>query len=118
MASARLAGVAMVATLLSAGSAHLALAQTDENAEQGGDQQQMQDNMPGMMGGRQHGMMGRMAMRGQMMKIMFAIADTNGDGALSFDEVMAVHKRIFDAIDANKDGKVTLEEMQMFLQGP
>ena len=56
-------------------------------------------------------------MRGHMMKIMFAIADTNGDGALSFDEVTAIHKRIFDLIDANKDGKVTPEEIQAFMQG-
>ena len=71
---------------------------------------------PGMMG---HGMMGGMPMmgpRGHMMKVMFAVIDTNGDGALSFDEVIAVHKRIFDRIDANKDGKVTLEEMQTFMR--
>jgi Ca2+-binding EF-hand superfamily protein len=53
-------------------------------------------------------------MRGQMMKIMFAVADTDGDGALSFEEVTAIHKRIFDSVDANKDGKVTPEEMQVF----
>ena len=29
-------------------------------------------------------------------------------------EVMAIHKRIFNAIDANKDGKVTLEELEAF----
>ena len=59
---------------------------------------------PGMMG---HGMMGGMPMmgpRGHMMKVMFAVIDTNGDGALSFEEVTTVHKRIFDRIDANKDG--------------
>ncbi|KGD98585.1 MULTISPECIES: EF-hand domain-containing protein [Rhizobium/Agrobacterium group] len=79
------------------------------------------DMMPGGMMGRgmmmQPGMMGGMppmGMRGQMMKIMFAIADTDGDGALSFEEVTAVHKRIFDSVDANKDGKVTPEEMQAF----
>jgi hypothetical protein len=71
---------------------------------------------PGMMG---QGMMGGMTMvgpRGHMMKVMFAIADTNGDGALSFEEVTAVHKRIFDRVDANKDGKVTVEEMQTFMR--
>jgi Ca2+-binding EF-hand superfamily protein len=56
------------------------------------------------------------SMHGHMMKIMFAIADSNGDGALSFDEVTAIHKRIFDMIDANKDGKVTPEEMQAFMR--
>lgn len=64
---------------------------------------------PGMMGG-----MPMMGMRGPMMKIMFAIADTDGDGALSFEEVTAIHKRIFGSVDANKDGKVTTEEMQAF----
>src|SRR5215217_480163 len=57
----------------------------------------------GMMG---HGQspMGSMMGSGHMLKMMFAIADTNGDGALSFEEVMAIHKRVFDAVDANKDG--------------
>jgi EF hand len=71
---------------------------------------------PGMMG---HGMMGGMPMmgpRGHMMKVMFAIADTNGDGALSFEEVAAVHKRIFERVDANKDGKVSPEEIQIFMR--
>jgi hypothetical protein len=74
----------------------------------------------GMMGGMmQPGMMGgmpMMAMRGQMMKVMFAIADMDGDGALSFEEVMAIHKRIFDKVDTNKDGKVTPVEVQTFMQ--
>jgi hypothetical protein len=57
---------------------------------------------PGMMG---QGMMG---MPGPVqMKIFFAIADANGDGGLSFDEVTAIHKRIVDRVDADKDGKVT-----------
>ena len=66
---------------------------------------------PGMMSG-----MPMMGMRGTMMKIMFAIADTDGDGALSFEEVTAIHKRMFDAVDANKDGKVTPDEMQAFMR--
>jgi hypothetical protein len=81
---------------------------------------------PGMMmgqgmmgGGMMHpGMMGAMpmGMRGHVMKIMFAIADTDGDGGLSFEEVTAIHKRIFDNVDANKDGKVTPEEFQSFVR--
>lgn len=62
---------------------------------------------PGMMGQGRHG---------PMMKIMFAIADTNGDGALSFDEITAVHRRIFEAVDANNDDKVTPEELQAFMR--
>ncbi len=73
---------------------------------------------PGMMGGMpMAGMRGQMAdMGGPRMKIMFAIADANGDGGLSFDEVTTIHKRIFDRIDTNKDGKVTPEGMQAFMR--
>ena len=78
-----------------------------------------QGMMPGaMMGGNmmQRGMMGggMPMMRGFMMKVMFAIADTDDDGSLSFEEVTAIHKRIFDAVDANNDGKVTPEEIRAF----
>ena len=62
----------------------------------------------------QHGMMGgmpMMGMHGHMMKVMFAIADVDGDGALSFEEVTTVHKRMFDKVDANRDGKVTPVEL-------
>jgi hypothetical protein len=53
---------------------------------------------------------------GVRMKIMFAIVDANGDGALSFEEVTIIHKRIFDRVDVNKDGNVTPEEARSFLQ--
>jgi len=66
----------------------------------------------GMMGGAPG-----MGPRRHMMRVMFAIADTNGDGALSFEEVMAVHKRIFDLVDTNKDGKVTLVRVWPFRAG-
>ena len=72
-----------------------------------------------MMGGMmQPGMMGQgaMGMPAHMMKVFFAIADANGDGALSVDEVTAIHKRIFDKVDANKDGTVTPEELQAFFR--
>ena len=77
-----------------------------------------QSGQQGMMGGMPMGRMrGQMAgMHGHGMKIMFAIVDANGDGALSFDEVMIIHKRIFDQVDANKDSKVTPEEMQAFMR--
>ena len=39
---------------------------------------------------------------GHAMKIMFAIADADGDGALSFEEVTVIHKRIFDKVDAQQ----------------
>jgi len=45
----------------------------------------------------------------------FKKADTNGDGALSKDEVakakgLPAVKKNFDAMDTNKDGKVTVAE--------
>jgi EF-hand domain/EF-hand domain pair len=73
-----------------------------------------------MMGGMtQSGMTGGMPMmgrRGPMMKMMFAVADADGDGALSFDEVATIHRRIFNRVDTSKDGKVTVEEVQAFMR--
>ena len=86
----------------------------------GMDQSGMSMIGPEMMG-RMHGAMmgmtgGGATMPRHMMKIMFAIMDADGDGTVSFEEVMAIHKRIFNAIDANKDGKVTLEELEAFMR--
>jgi hypothetical protein len=73
----------------------------------------------GMMG---QGMMGagmgqmRMTAHGHAMKIMFAIADGDANGALSFEEVSALHRRIFDAVDADDSGEVTREEIQSFMR--
>jgi hypothetical protein len=60
-----------------------------------------------------HGMMGH----GMCKRIMFALMDTDGDGTLSVEEFQTAHAKIFKAIDANKDGKVTPEEMEMFFSG-
>ncbi|WP_378949772.1 EF-hand domain-containing protein [Mesorhizobium sp. ANAO-SY3R2] len=74
------------------------------------------EERPGMRMMREK-MMGHAMMRKHApLKIMFAILDTNGDGALSFEEIMTAHKRIFDAIDVNKDGKITVEEVEAFLR--
>lgn len=144
MRTTRVSNVVLLAAAITIGSTGAALAQTSgadphhpanslqatQPSEMGSMMDQGQGTMPGgsgmmpggMTGGNmmQPGMMGggmpMMGMRGPMMKIMFAIADTDGDGSLSFDEVTAIHKRIFNAMDANKDGKVTLEEMQAFWQ--
>ena len=74
---------------------------------------------PGMMGyGMGHGMGGPgMMMRPGMMRMMMVMMDTDGDGALSLEEVQSVHARIFKAMDADKNGKVTLEEIQRFMSG-
>jgi EF hand len=73
----------------------------------------------GMMGGMMQPGMGGIPMmhtRGHMMKVMFAIADTDSDGGLSFEELTTIQKRIFDKVDADKDGKVTPEEAQAFMR--
>ena len=86
----------------------------------------------GMMGGGmmgQGGMMGR-GMMGQggmmgggmvgppvMMRIIFSLMDSDGDGTISLQEFQAAHERIFKGMDANKDGRLTPEEMRAFMQG-
>jgi hypothetical protein len=64
-------------------------------------------------GMRGHGMMGR----GMCMRMMMILMDNDGDGTLSLEEFQTAHAKIFKGIDADKDGKVTLEEMQMFFRG-
>lgn len=45
---------------------------------------------------------------------MFALVDTNNDGVITKDEVIAFHSAEFDKQDADKDGKVTKEEIKAF----
>ena len=68
---------------------------------------------PGMMGRGGPGSMGR----GMMMRMMFSLMDADGDGAVSLQEFQAAHERIFKGMDANKDGHLTQEEIQGFIQG-
>ena len=72
----------------------------------------------GMMG---RGMMGSGRMGGHMgspmmFQMMFALMD-DGDGQISLQEFQAAHERIFKAMDRNKDGQVTQEEMLAFMHG-
>ena len=74
----------------------------------------------GRMGESQtpHGTMGSMmgaGMHDHAMRIGFALADANGDGGLSLDEVADMQARIFQAIDMDDDGRVTPEELQGFM---
>ena len=61
-------------------------------------------------------MMGAGMMGHGMMHMMMVMMDADGDGALSLDEFQAVHTRMFNAMDINKDGKLTSEEVQDFMQ--
>ncbi|MGZ2442864.1 calcium-binding protein [Sinorhizobium medicae] len=74
-----------------------------------GDRMRHRDRMGGAM-------MHRQMMHRQMMKVMFAITDADNDGALSFEEISTIHKRIFDKVDINRDGKVTPDEIQGFFR--
>jgi Ca2+-binding EF-hand superfamily protein len=51
-----------------------------------------------------------------MMRMLFALMDSDGDGTVSLPEFQAAHERMFKAMDANKDGHLTLEEIQAFMQ--
>lgn len=61
------------------------------------------------------GMMSRMGPG--MMTMMMVMMDSDGDGALSLDEVQAVHTRMFNYADADKDGKLTPQELRGFFHG-
>jgi EF hand len=52
-----------------------------------------------------------------MMQMMLALMDMDGDGAISLSEFQAAHERIFKTMEADKDGRLTIREMQVFLQG-
>jgi Ca2+-binding EF-hand superfamily protein len=60
----------------------------------------------------QGGMMGPFVMR-----IIFALMDSDGDGTISLQEFQAAHERIFKAMDKDRDGTVSFEEMLNFMQG-
>jgi hypothetical protein len=114
--------------------------QTQDEQVRPGMMQQQQQRGPGMMdmhrgmagerdmrrSGREYRMrgMGRYggmrAMRGHhmmgdhMLRMMIILMDTDGDGALSLEEVQAVTERFFNAMDADGDGRLTLDEIRAF----
>jgi hypothetical protein len=47
------------------------------------------------------------------MRMIFSLMDADGDGKLTLQEFQAAHERIFKAMDTDHDGTVTLEEMEV-----
>jgi len=94
---------------------------SERRAQDGaGSPRMTRDGMPGphgMMRYGREGMMGHGAMQGAGMRIMFAIMDADGDGALTLEEVHDFHERIFNAIDQNDDGEITMQEIRTFFIG-
>ncbi|RTM11441.1 MAG: EF-hand domain-containing protein [Bradyrhizobiaceae bacterium] len=88
-----------------------------QSPTRGGDMMGMMGR--GMMG---QGMKGRGAMGSDAMeppvvfRIIFALMDADGDGTLSLLEFQAAHERIYKAMDRDKDGKLTFDEMMTFMQ--
>ena len=101
--------------------------QTNSPASQSAERQRTMrgGDMMGMMG---HGMMGA-GMKGHGttggdgmgppigFRIIFALIDADGDRNVSLLEFQVAHERIFKAMDSDKDGKLTREEMMVFMHG-
>ena len=68
----------------------------------------MKDHAPGAPGGMGKGM--RMHRFGMMGGHMFTMADANKDGRVSLQEATDAAVRHFDMADANRDGRITPEE--------
>ena len=127
-----IAGISIAAVAFSC-LVHEATAQSQQGTQTGQTQQEAQQVRPegDMMGGRMMGggMMGGSMMsrgmmarhdrgaigHGMMMRMMFSLMDADGDGSISLQEFQAAHERIFKGIDQNKDGRLTMEEMQSFM---
>jgi len=56
-------------------------------------------------------------MSGPMMRMMMAMIDTDANGTLSLEEVLAVHRRLFAYADTDGDGELTPEEIRLFMTG-
>ena len=62
------------------------------------------------------GMMGPAGPRG-ITRMMLTLMDTDNDGTVSLAEFQAAHERIFKAADTNKDGRLTIQEVEAFRRG-
>ena len=121
-----LAGSIAIAVVAIICPVHEAAAQSQQGPQAVQPQQESHQQQGGMMGGgmMDKGMMGGGMMNrhhrgamggGMMMRMMFSLMDADGDGSISLQEFQAAHERIFKGIDQNKDGRITMEEMQSFM---
>jgi hypothetical protein len=97
--------------------------QAQGNEEEDEDQGGFFHHHPGMMGmtgggyGHHGWHQGRGVMHSTIMRIIFGMIDANGDGKLTLEEWQAAQERIFKAMDTDHDGTVTFEEMEAFMHG-
>jgi hypothetical protein len=90
------------------------------NEEEDQDQDNFFHQRPGMMGMMEPGSGHRGSHQGRGMvglRIIFSLMDADGDGKLTIQEWQAAHERIFRAMDTDHDGTVSFEEMKAFMQG-
>ncbi len=117
---------ALAAAALAAGALG-AMAQSDAGSppERPGDQPGMMHGDGPMMHGDgyqgwkmdgHHGRRGHDGPPPMMMKMMFAIADADGNGEVSLEEMQEIHARIFRAVDADGNGGVTRDEIRGFMR--
>ena len=73
----------------------------------------------GEWGSMHHGGMGHnpSMMSPVLLRMIFTLMDSDGDGTVSLQEWQAAQEKIFRAMDVDKDGTITFEEMMNFLRG-
>ncbi len=87
-----------------------------ERGERKGRYGMMHGDRMGRYGMMQGDRMGRRGpMHGAGMRLMFAVMDADGNGALSLEEVQDFHERIFNAVDDDGDGSITMDEIESFV---
>jgi EF hand len=97
--------------------------QAQGNEEEDEDMGSFFRHHPGMTGMMERGYghhgwsQGRRAMSPTVMHLIFSLMDADGDGKLTLQEWQAAHERIFKAMDTNHDGTVTMDEMVTFMRG-